>query len=267
MKKMLGLIVAMAMVAAGSVSVMAATAPTTSEANGAYTTSGVQGANEMMTLLVYSGTEITVDSIQYIDQVTADSTGAYSFAGYKTKVDVAPGVSYTVKVGGEALTDGPYSSIGADAVAGLGITGASSGSQFKGSVSFVGTTVPTITLTPAEGAAIPVTVAADGTFDTTVANGTYTLVVAKPYHLSYTKNNYAISAAVTDAAFSVKAGDLSNDATINSTDLNTLLFDFGKSGTDITAAQSDITEDTPATVNSSDLNALLFNFGKSAVVE
>lgn len=259
MKKMLSLIIAIAMVAAGSVTALAIDPQTTSSATDAdvYTTTGTVGANEMVTLLIYSGATINQDSIQYIDQTTADSTGAFKFENYKTKVTLKAGESYTVKVGGESI-ETPYSST---------ISKEAAGFTLAGKVTFVGTTAPTITLTPTTGDAIVINnVAADGTFSKdSIPAGTYKLVVAKPYHLGYTDKTYDITADVSDAAFTIKGGNLKladEGATevIDIKDLTEILSAYNTSSTG--AANINETDG----VDIKDLSILLANYGATETI-
>ena len=106
MKKLLSVVVVFVMIVAMSVTAFAAD-PTTTLVEGKWTTAGSDAAyaNSMMTVVAISGSTISVDSIQYIDQATADANGAYSFAGYLPKEDPEQNEEYLVFVGGQKLAN------------------------------------------------------------------------------------------------------------------------------------------------------------------
>lgn len=100
---------ATALMAAMSISALAADSPTIGEPSvddttgvAAVTVSGKTDANKQATILVLKpgATEVTEDTIAYIDQAAADAEGNYTFtAKFNTKG--VTGDQYTVKVGGQ----------------------------------------------------------------------------------------------------------------------------------------------------------------------
>lgn len=267
MKKFLSVVVVCMMLLTMSVSVFADGAvvvdPTTAQIDGSWTTAGVNAdyAGKMMTILVYtSGTTPSVDSIQYIDQTTADGVGAYSFANYLPKVDPTGTTEYVVKVGGQTLAE-PLD-------AGT-IKAAVTGAKFAGTVTFAGAaTGATIALTPAGGEAKVITTETDGTFDATVNKGTYTLVVSKAGHTTYTYNSYEVTADKDDLAFAIYGGDIDENGVVALDDLSALLANYQvtiEEDTDRIVKLCDIDENDVVALD--DLSTLLANYQVGNVVE
>ncbi|MBE7039267.1 MAG: hypothetical protein E7398_00910 [Ruminococcaceae bacterium] len=216
MKKLLSLVVVCMMLFTMSVSVFAEE-PTTTENDGSWTTAGsnAEYANKMMTILAYEGS-LNLNSIQYIDQTVADSEGNYSFENYIPKDIPTGSTAYTVKIGGEV--------IGTPVDAGT-IVG--TGARLSGTVEFLGTeTGATITLTPDEGAANVITTETNGTFDGVVEKGTYTLVVSKDGHTTYTKENVVVSDDVDDLEYTIYGGDIDESGIVALSDLLLVLENY-----------------------------------------
>lgn len=270
MKKIVSVVVVCMMLLTMSVSVFADTvAPTTvaDTVNGGWTTAGTNAdyAGKMMTILVYEqGQTPSVDSIQYIDQTVADSaTGAYAFTGYLPIDDPVYGSPYVVKVGGQGIT--PVLDAGLIEAAAPVVETAT----ISGTVAFSGTaTGATITLKPVEGEETVITTETNGAFEETVDKGTYTLVVSKAGHTTYTYNGFEVSEDVTDLAYEIYGGDCDKTTKIALADLLIVLGNLTASTEGDVAEEvvlSDIDESTKVAL--ADLLIVLGNLTRGNVVE
>ena len=226
------------------------------DASGAYTVDYTGKAGEYYAILVVDGTyeegempTITEDSIIYISQETAGTDGKVSFANFKTKNDH----DGTVYIGGSDLNSAVL----------LGYVKApSTGSKVSGSVtSDSGSPVESsVTLTSTTDSSKTFTVTTtDGAYEITVPNDTYKFVVTKKAHLSYTKNELAVSADVVKDVKLV-GGDTNADGTVNYRDLNSVIVEYNTAG-----ETADINGD--GTVNYRDLNVIITNYNANAVAE
>lgn len=226
------------------------------DSNGAYTIDYTGTAGSYYAILVVDGTYdenqtpiITADSIIYISQETAGENGKVSFANFKTKNDH----DGTVYLGGSDLESAVL----------LGYVKApSTGSKVSGTVtSDSGSPVESnVTLTSTTDSAKVFTVTTtDGAYEITVPNDTYKFVVTKKAHLSYTKNELAVSADLTKDV-ELNGGDANGDGTVNYRDLNVAIVEYNTvNGT------SDVNGD--GVVNYRDLNITITNYNANAVVE
>lgn len=263
MKKILSVVVVCMMLVTMSFSVFADEATvvepsTTQNQNGSWTTAGenVAYAGKMMTILVYTkDTTPSVDTIQYIDQTTANSTtGAYSFANYLPKVDPTGTTEYVVKVGGQTLaTPLPAGTIQA----------AEDDATVTGTVNYTGTNTPAkITLTPAEGEALVFTTdAATGAFSITAPKGTYDMVISKPAHTTYT--HYGIDVETISGEYTIAAGDTNADTVINVMDISPIVTKLGATVNNDNA-NSDANDDT--VINVMDISPIVTKLGVSSTV-
>lgn len=234
----------------------------TKDGNQYFTTSGVieNGANKFVTLLVTDGDSITVDSIMYIDQTSADNNGNFDFSNYVPMVNLVDGKKYTVKIGSTSLSapiSGGYAALpgtGADTYFVKGTVAYNGGGKVtKGSVKLLsGTDVlksleidPTVCSYEFSG----------------VENGTYTLRFDKPLHLPRTKEITVNGSGVTAPDVILPAGDLNGDNTINLSDLNVVINYFGMDPSTLSAeqAKADINEDQ--NINLLDINKIINDFG------
>ena len=192
---------------------------------------------------------ITEDSIIYISQETADAEGKVSFADFKTKNDH----NGTVYIGGSDLDSAVLLGYVKAPLTGSKVSGSvtsDSGSPVESNVTLTSTTDSSKTFT------VPTT---DGAYEITVPNDTYKFVVTKKAHLSYTKNELAVSENVVKDV-ELKGGDVTLDDTINIRDITALIAVYN-------------TDDATADVNGSgtvdirDLTVLLGNYGKTAIAE
>lgn len=218
MKKLLSVVVVFVLLVAMSVSAFAAAPTTAQNEDGSWTTAGEDAAyaNSMMTILAYTeGQAISVDSIQYIDQTTADANGAYSFAKYLPKVDPT-NAKYVVLVGGQKI---------AEPLAAGYIEAAANDVTLTGVVTKTGDkTGATVALLNGEETVATATAdAVTGAFSITAAAGTYTLKITKPGHTSYIYNNVDIATLAADATYALYAGDANSDALVGVTDVTTVI--------------------------------------------
>ncbi len=266
MKKLLSVVVVFAMLAAMSVSAFAATPTTELQDNGKWITSGsdVAYAGSMMTVVAVTGEPISVSSIQYIDQTTADENGVYVFKGgddgdgYLPKEDPTGETVYYVFVGGEKLATpieaGTISVVEEEENDDVTVTG---------TVTKAGNiTSATVALLNAEGenAVDPVTAdATTGAFSITAPVGTYTLKITKPAHTKYTHNNVDISTLVAGTVYTLYEGDADANGIVGVNDVPVVVGDFGKAISSQTE-NSDINDDGIIGVN--DIAFIVGNFGK-----
>lgn len=252
MKKVLGLVLVLVMLM--SVAVFAADKPTFApESDGTYTVPYSDGTSgNYYALLVVEGVYeenetpvISEDTVLYIDQATADSSGDVSFDGWIPK-NSEPA---TVYLGGTGLTSPVL----------LGYLGEST--------FFVSGTVTTdsgtsyealVTLTSGEDTFTVTSV--NGAYSIEVPGGTYTFTVNVKNHLSYTKNNLEVSADVAYKEVTVLGGDLDGDGAIDS-------YDLGKIVNAYNTDNDEIDIDGDGAVDSYDRGKIVNNYNSVAVVE
>ena len=198
---------------------------------------------------IYTRTEtpaISEETVCHIDQVTAGEDGALFDEFTPNSSEPA-----TVYVGGSDLTDGPV------------ILG-----YINSEGMFVEYTVnvevkadsdaeATVKFTSEEFEAVYNETTAK--YEADVPEGTYTLTVEVPKHLSYTMNEFEVSADV-EKSVTVKGGDVDSSGTIDEVDLGNILTDFAS-----TESEYDITGE--GTVDEVDLGIVLTNFSASSIVE
>lgn len=226
------------------------------DALGAYTVDYTGKAGEYYAILVVDGIyedgkmpTITEDSIIYISQETADAEGKVSFADFKTKNDH----DGTVYIGGSGLDSAVLLGYVKAPLTGSKVSGSvtsDSGSPVESNVTLTSTTDSSKTFTATTK---------DGTYEITVPNDTYKFVVTKKAHLSYTKNELAVSENVVKDVKLV-GGDTNADGTINYRDLNSVIVEYNTAG-----ETADINGD--GTVNYRDLNVIITNYNANAVAE
>lgn len=238
---------------------------TYSEENGKYTASydGAQNGNQYAILVVKGTPEsysISEDTIMYIDQMAADSSGvSFDFIPRSTPDCV-------VLLGGDfGTTESPVV---------LG-TLVGKGTTLTGEVSLGATRTPgthngvQITLTD-KSSSTTYTATSDENGDyeiTSVPDGTYTLHIEKPGFLQYTKNTVTVDAVNAQLPeVTLVGGDINSSNSIDIQDLSLFLGDFGKNAGDTdSASYSDI--DGSGVVIVSDLSIFLANFGDESTVE
>lgn len=232
MKKIISFVLAAAMSAMVAVPAFAAAPEAdTVKDDGAntWTTSGQSDdfKDKMMAMVAYApGTDgtITVDSIQYIDQTTADETGAYSFDSYIPKNLPTEG-DYAVKVGSEALDSaidaGKIEKIESVDVAVTG-TAKTQGRQAKVDFYNVGGSESVYSTDVTEG----------DTYSVNVAPGTYDVVFSSLGYLDYKITNVNVTAALELPAVTLLAGDIDHNGAINVTDIGQVVSAFGNTSED-----------------------------------
>ena len=199
---------------------------------------------------------ITEDSIQYIDQKTADADGSVAFEDILLKVD---GTAATIYLGGSDLDEAVllgWVNKPADEPDEYAVSGTVT-------LTSEATSASTVTLTStADETKVYTVETVNGIYTITVPADTYKFVVTKALHLSYTKAELAV-AGDTTVDVTLVGGDTDADGAVNTADLTEVLVQYGKSAED--AANCDIDDD--GSVSVADLTAILTAFGKSAVEE
>jgi hypothetical protein len=106
-----------------------------------------------------------------------------------------------------------------------------------------------------------------------VAPGTYTLVITKPAHTSFTIENFVVADEDINLALDnreaiklmvLHSGDIDGDGQIDSRDLSKLIDNFGRFGENITEPLADLSGD--GQVDSRDLTQLIDSFGRSRTI-
>lgn len=249
MKKVLGMF--LVLVAVMSMTAFADLPTYTPLPDGTYSIDYTEGkASNYYALLVVEGIcdadatpVISEDTVLYIDQATADANGDVSFDGWIPKNE-SPA---TVYLGGTSLAKPVL----------LGYLG-SNNFVVSGKVTSESTYEATVTLTSGEDTFTATSV--NGAYSIEVPEGTYTFNVNVKNHLSYTQNNFAVSADVSGKNVEVLGGDLDASGVIDFTDLLTILDDYEK-----TSGVADIDGDGVA--NFTDLLIILDNYEDTAVVD
>ena len=215
-------------------------------------------AQEYYTLLMVKATvseagvldssySITEENILYIDQKMSEADGSISF-------DVRP-LSVQSSV---LLLGGSFDRAGLTSPIMLGAVHLN-GVEVGGTMNYMGSSVPTITLALSEGPSLQGTTGNNNFLFTGVPNGTYILTAQKIAHLQYHTSIVVEGVDIIVPLITLKGGDTNNDMYINASDLSNVLVQFGSSG--VIENGSDINEDTY--INASDLSIVLTNFGQS----
>lgn len=194
---------------------------------------------------------ITEDSIQYIDQKTADADGAVAFEDLLLKVDGTPA---TIYLGGSDLDEA--------VLLGWVNKPADEPDEFtvSGTVTSASDLAATVTLTNGDNTFTVNTNA--GVYSVDVPSGVYKLVVTKAAHLSYTKNELVVEDNVTlDVA--LIGGDADGNGAVGLGDVTSVLGVFGESVEEFNG--NDINGDT--SIGLADLTAVLGAYGEAAVEE
>lgn len=194
--------------------------------------------------------QITEQSIQYIDQLTADSTGVVSFDNVLLRTD---GAEATVYLGGSDF----------DSALLLGYVnkgGSASEYTVSGTISSDSSKDASVKLTSVvDSASVYTITTADGVYTITVPADTYKFEVTKPAHLSYTKNELVV-ADNTTVDVVLKGGDVNGDGVINFDDLTAIVLNYSTA-----SDEADVTGD--GAVNFDDLTSVILNYMLSSVAE
>ena len=194
--------------------------------------------------------QITEQSIQYIDQLTADSTGVVSFDNVLLRTD---GTEASVYLGGSDF----------DSALLLGYVnkgGSVSEYTVSGTISSDSSKDASVKLTSVvDSASVYTITTADGVYTITVPADTYKFEVTKPAHLSYTKNELVV-AENTTVDVVLKGGDVNGDGSISYLDVGALLQVYNSDD-----ESADVTGD--GVVSYLDLGVLLNNYNGISVVE
>ena len=194
--------------------------------------------------------QITEQSIQYIDQLTADSTGVVSFDNVLLRTD---GTEASVYLGGSDF----------DSALLLGYVnkgGSVSEYTVSGTISSDSSKDASVKLTSVvDSASVYTITTADGVYTITVPADTYKFEVTKPAHLSYTKNELVVDDNTTVDVV-LKGGDVDGNGSIDFDDLSSLLLKYGMS-----EEEADINGD--GVINFDDLSKLLLNYAAVSEIE
>lgn len=194
--------------------------------------------------------QITEQSIQYIDQLTAGSDGVVTFDNVLLRTD---GAEATVYLGGSDF----------DSALLLGYVnkgGSASEYTVSGTISSDSSKDASVKLTSVvDSASVYTITTADGVYTITVPADTYKFEVTKPAHLSYTKNELVV-ADNTTVDVVLKGGDVDGNGSIDFDDLSSLLLKYGMS-----EEEADINGD--GVINFDDLSKLLLNYAAVSEIE
>lgn len=257
MRNVTGKLIICALVLAALMSVLAFAEPTAyvPEADGTYTIGYTEAsASKYYAILVVKGVyadgetpEISEDSVLYIDQATAGSSGEVSFSGFIPRTNDPASVYLGSNAEG---FDGPVL---------LGYIGVQSNKfTVSGKVSTDSATTYEATVTLTNGEETFTAVTAAGTYSVEVPEGSYTFKVEVKNHLSYTKNELAVEDDVTKNV-TLLGGDIDGSGTVEFVDLSEVLNSYTQTG------EADI--DGSGTVEFADLSIILNNYTKTATVE
>ena len=192
---------------------------------------------------------ISEDTIMYIDQKAADSSGvSFDFIPRSTPDCVV-------------LLGGKFSDGQSPKVLGTLIGKGATVEVPETSISFVGTTAPTLSLETTDGTSYSFTEQGGSYSAAGIPDGTYTFTVEKKSHLPYTRTIEIVNGEVVGGIpeVSLLAGDVDDDHRyINTGDISALLADFKRP--DAVNHPTNINED--GYVNVSDLSIILTNFKK-----
>lgn len=194
--------------------------------------------------------QITEQSIQYIDQLTAGSDGVVTFDNVLLRTD---GTEASVYLGGSDF----------DSALLLGYVnkgGSVSEYTVSGTISSDSSKDASVKLTSVvDSASVYTITTADGVYTITVPADTYKFEVTKPAHLSYTKNELVV-ADNTTVDVVLKGGDVDGNGCIDFDDLSSLLLKYGMS-----EEEADINGD--GVINFDDLSKLLLNYAAVSEIE
>ena len=194
--------------------------------------------------------QITEQSIQYIDQLTAGSDGVVTFDNVLLRTD---GAEATVYLGGSDF----------DSALLLGYVnkgGSASEYTVSGTISSDSSKDASVKLTSVvDSASVYTITTADGVYTITVPADTYKFEVTKPAHLSYTKNELVVAENITVDVV-LKGGDINGDGSIDFDDLSSLLLKYG-----LSEKEADINGD--GVINFDDLSKLLLNYAAVSEIE
>lgn len=194
--------------------------------------------------------QITEQSIQYIDQLTAGSDGVVTFDNVLLRTD---GAEATVYLGGSDF----------DSALLLGYVnkgGSVSEYTVSGTISSDSSKDASVKLTSVvDSASVYTITTADGVYTITVPADTYKFEVTKPAHLSYTKNELVVDDNTTVDVV-LKGGDINGDGVINFDDLTAIVLNYSTA-----SDEADVTGD--GAVNFDDLTSVILNYMLSSVAE
>lgn len=263
MKKMISFILAAAMSAMVAVPAFAAAPEADTVRDGenvnTWTTSGQSDnfKDKMMTMIAYAPNgegEITVDSIQYIDQTTADASGAYSFDSYIPK-DLPTAGEYTVIVGSEVLDNAiDAGTIEKIEVTDVAVTGTitTQSKAAKATIDFcaAGTTTPVVSAETTDGA-----------FTANVTPGTYDVIISRPGYLKYIITNVVVTEGFSLKPVTIQAGNVDTDDNVTVSDVGAVVSAYSLSSSD-EGYQVEFDFNVDGNITVSDVGAVVANYGQ-----
>jgi hypothetical protein len=222
MKKVLGMF--LVLMAVMSIAVFAEPETYAPAPDGTYSVSYTGTSGNYYALLVVKGVYtaeqtpvISQDTVLYIDQSTATSSGV-TFSNWIPKNDEPA----TVYLGGTGL-DRPVllGYLGENTFIVSGTVTTDSGTSYDAVVTLV-SGEDTFTVN-----------SVNGVYSIEVPEGTYTFTVNVKNHLSYTDNDFAVSADVSGKDVALKGGDIDASGTIEYLDLMELVNNYGDENADV----------------------------------
>ncbi|MBQ2967180.1 MAG: hypothetical protein IJE10_03545 [Clostridia bacterium] len=221
-----------------------------------FTTSGkLDNANTaFVTVVVTDRDNITIDSIQYVDQGLTDGNGNFAFTNYIPKQNPVIGQEYTVRVGvwgrKTPITCDPLK-LPADAPA----------YSLSGQFNFEGSrTLGTVELYK-DGVLLDSMERAAGAYDFSMLEpGTYTVKFTKQSHLPEVREAEITTAHATDVDANLVAGDVNADAIINLSDFGEVTALLGQEAGSAQQKKADFLENGRIDVN--ELTKLIQNYGE-----
>ena len=200
---------------------------------------------------IYTRTQtpaISEETVCHIDQVTAGENGALFDEFIPNSSEPA-----TVYVGGSDLDDGPV------ILGYINSEGMFVEYMVNVEVKADSDAEATVKFTSEEFEIEAVYNETTAKYEADVPEGTYTLTVEVPKHLSYTMNEFEVSADV-EKSVTVKGGDVDGNGTIDFDDLSEILGNYKT-----TVSTGDI--DGSGTIDFDDLSLVLANYKATATVE
>lgn len=222
-----------------------------------FTTSGKldNAQNAFVTVVVTDGANITVDSIQYVDQGVTDGSGNFSFANYIPKQNPTIGQEYTVRVG----VWGRKTPITCDP---LKLPVDAPIYSISGEISFEGArTQGTVTLFDEQGNQLATMQKSAGAYDFSMLEpGVYTVKFEKQSHLPEIREAEIVNTNVTEVNAALKAGDVNADKIINLSDFGVVTSMFGQEAGSAEQKKADFMEN--GTIDVNELTKLITNYGE-----
>ena len=232
--------------------------------DGSYTVTGtdINLANKQVTILVHSGSAISTESTQYIDQTTANDIGKYTFGPFHTKNPVSAQTGdYAVMIGNESSSTATK----------IGVISPLAGEGYvvQGKIEVLknaNVNDATISIYGSEGTLVATTVADATTgmysfIAPAVLEVRYKFQVTRENATSYTDHGFYVSQDMVKDDIKLYIGKFEPSApSIGINDITRIIRVFGQTG-------SNITEDLnkSSRVDIDDITAVIASYGKGDV--